>query len=502
MEDPKILTSLEARLDSNAVGYVSTVANDYRFGSLSGIVMLSDDSILVADAVKHCIWRVDSSQGGVTIFAGTPGWQGFKDGCVDQARFRFPVGLCTEGPSVFVTDNSGIRQIAGGIVSTIFGKLSYSDHEPDSFGSLTGIALMPCGDIVIADNYPSGSTVCSIGCERQVTTVAGHKQRWNDPVKQSEWSCKDAQFSSLQQIAVGNDGSIYVTDCGNKRLKKIANGKVKTILQSSSSFQGVAIDTDGNLFVSESGTNKIFKWMPSGEVHVLCGSGKEESRDGHGVSASLKGPCYLYYDAKSGCLFFTEERAIRKVKVSEKRHHIDPKLPHDLLKLIDSSDIPSAEAANFLVEGKIVRVAKTSLCIRSEYFQKMLQSDWKESQTEESGNAITVRETTYDAFHAVITFLVAGVFDKEKCHSIMMDVLLLADKYLVADLREICMRQLVKQLSLTTVVEFLLLSEKHDFKVLMDASLTFAAENIKQLRHQDSFDSLSKDIVSKVVLSL
>eukprot|EP00118_Oscarella_pearsei_P022529 m.261346 g.261346 ORF g.261346 m.261346 type:complete len:499 (+) comp40445_c0_seq13:1-1497(+) len=498
MEDPKILTSLEARLDSNAVGYVSTVANDYRFGSLSGIVMLSDDSILVADAVKHCIWRVDSSQGDVAMFAGVERKRRHKDGVANEAMFNSPRGLCTEGSSVFVTDDDEIRQISRGTVSTIVGRWS----EPDSFGNLTGIALMPCGDIVIADR----SRVCLIGDEGKVATVAGHKQSCDDdknPAKQSECGCRDAQFSGLRQIAVENDGSIYVTDSGNSRVEKIANGKVKTIFENCSSPQGVAIDNDGNLFVSDSDTNKIFKWMPTGGVHDLCGSGKKESQDGHGLLASLCDPHYLYYDAKSGCLFFTEKSAIRKVKVGEKRpSHIDPKLPRDLLKFIDSSDIPSAEAANFLVEGKIVRVAKTSLCIRSEYFQKMLQSDWKESQTEESGNAITVRETTYDAFHAVITFLVAGVFDKEKCHSIMMDVLLLADKYLVADLREICMRQLVKQLSLTTVVEFLLLSEKHDFKVLMDASLTFAAENIKQLRHQDSFDSLSKDIVSKVVLSL
>eukprot|EP00118_Oscarella_pearsei_P021474 m.241108 g.241108 ORF g.241108 m.241108 type:complete len:188 (+) comp40200_c0_seq27:1014-1577(+) len=184
----------------------------------------------------------------------------------------------------------------------------------------------------------------------------------------------------------------------------------------------------------------------------------------------------------SGCLFF---KAVQKIRVAKQcLLHYDPTFSTDLMKLIDNSNIPSSEIVQFRVEGRLIQVSKTNLCIRSEYFQKMLQSGWKEGKSE---GVIPIEETTYDAFHALITYLVAGVLDVEKCRPIMIDIFMLADKYLEGNLKGLCIRQLVKDLSLETVIDCLFLSEKFNNQELMEASLRFAADHLKDLRGTKGF---------------
>eukprot|EP00118_Oscarella_pearsei_P021476 m.241068 g.241068 ORF g.241068 m.241068 type:complete len:482 (+) comp40200_c0_seq5:91-1536(+) len=476
--------------DSDAIGYVSTVMRHHTFSSLRGIAVLSEDSIAVSDTTNCKIWRVNPLPGGVSLLAGIDRHRSssiYGDHVrADYYRFSEPCGLFADGSVLFVADrgNNKITQVSRGMASIV---------------ASIQKALMPDGSTVVAEE----AGVQLIGRDGTVTKLAGREpiakydrfhslhpfgQTIRLKKENNGCLCKDAYFYDLQQIAVGSDGSIYVADRGTKSVQRIKYGEVRTFVKGFSAPEGVAVDGDGNVFVSDTEANRIFKVKPTGEKEVLCGSGKNASEDGQGRLATLNQPHFLQYDSRSGCLLFTEGTAVRKVRVEKRRpSHHDPTFSTDLMKLIDNSNIPSADVIQFRVEGRLIQVAKTNLCVRSEYFQKMLQSGWKESKKGKSKSVIPVEETTYDAFHALITYLVAGVLDVEKCRPIMIDIFMLADKYLEGNLKGLCIRQLVKDLSLETVIDCLFLSEKFNNQELMEASLRFAADHLKDLRGTKGF---------------
>eukprot|EP00118_Oscarella_pearsei_P021475 m.241132 g.241132 ORF g.241132 m.241132 type:complete len:511 (+) comp40200_c0_seq37:91-1623(+) len=505
--------------DSDAIGYVSTVMRHHTFSSLRGIAVLSEDSIAVSDTTNCKIWRVNPLPGGVSLLAGIDRHRSssiYGDHVrADYYRFSEPCGLFADGSVLFVAErNKGRiaqvcsisimfitafnfmgyywRKVCRGVASTVAGTQG-GQKKPQgaSFSFPSSIALMPDGSAVVAEK----AGVQLIGSDGKVTKLAGRHhaigfgQKIDLPIEQNNGClCKDAYFYDLQQIAVGSDGSIYVADRGTKSVQRIKYGEVRTFVKGFSAPEGVAVDGDGNVFVSDTEANRIFKVKPTGEKEVLCGSGKNASEDGQGRLATLNQPHFLQYDSRSGCLLFTEGTAVRKVRVEKRRpSHHDPTFSTDLMKLIDNSNIPSADVIQFRVEGRLIQVAKTNLCVRSEYFQKMLQSGWKESKKGKSKSVIPVEETTYDAFHALITYLVAGVLDVEKCRPIMIDIFMLADKYLEGNLKGLCIRQLVKDLSLETVIDCLFLSEKFNNQELMEASLRFAADHLKDLRGTKGF---------------
>jgi hypothetical protein len=64
-----------------------------------------------------------------------------------------------------------------------------------------------------------------------------------------------ARFSAITDLTVGNDGTVYVVDAGNRKLRKITPTGMVTTLASFgdsplTSLSGIAIDQAGNLFVA------------------------------------------------------------------------------------------------------------------------------------------------------------------------------------------------------------------------------------------------------------
>lgn len=70
------------------------------FAAPTGLCVISDGSVLVADSLNHCIRRIAGRPGKrglfVTTIAGSPGQRGFADGCGDRALFDTPVQLCVD----------------------------------------------------------------------------------------------------------------------------------------------------------------------------------------------------------------------------------------------------------------------------------------------------------------------------------------------------------------------------------------------------------------------
>jgi sugar lactone lactonase YvrE len=114
-----------------------------------------------------------------------------------------------------------------------------------------------------------------------------------------------AQFSSPNAVTVGPDGTVYVGDTGNLRIRAIApDGTVRTLAGSGqpgyvdgvgpaakfTATGAIISGPDGSLFVPDAANNVIRKITPAGVVSTFAGNGKRGHVDGpHGV-AQLNAP--------------------------------------------------------------------------------------------------------------------------------------------------------------------------------------------------------------------
>eukprot|EP00118_Oscarella_pearsei_P011292 m.74770 g.74770 ORF g.74770 m.74770 type:complete len:490 (+) comp35917_c0_seq1:2495-3964(+) len=481
-----------------AEGFVSTVIKNETFGFLSSVIVLSNGTILATDRKNCCVWKVDPRQTTLSTFAGVSGKMGYKDGPANEALFDNPAGMDTDGSSIFIADsgNNRIRKVSEGVVSTVAGngacRVRDEDYRQASFRCPFSIVVKPDKTILVTDMR--GHVVRLLRAD-QVLTVAGVPKSSG----RKDGPCDEAKFFGPIQIALSSKGGVYVADQNNQTVRTIRNGQVQTVLGGFNSPRGVAVLGDESIYVSDS-SNRIYKCKPTGEKEILCGSGEKKSVDGQGVAASLDFPQQLFLDARTSFLYFTELQAIRKVRIA--CSYQDPLLPQDLARLIDNSSLSSSDLATFVVEGKRIEVkSKTLLCLRSEYFNRMFASGWKEVQTCKLSGSVTIpiEDANYDAFHALITFLVTGFLDMVKCRRFMMEIAVLADRFLVPDLKNLSTDFLSKGVTMANVLEYLTSSEVHGFEDLKEACVNFAVRNMRALKREGMLHFLSKESLVRIL---
>ena len=140
-----------------------------------------------------------------------------------------------------------------------------------------------------------------------------------------------ALFSLPYGVAVDANGTAYVADTVNNRIRKITSAGVVTTLAggnygfadgtgTSALFQNpdsVAVDASGIVYVADNGNHRIRKITPAGVVTTLAGSGSAAFTDGAGTSASFNVPRGVAVDA-SGLVYVadTNNHRIRKVSAT------------------------------------------------------------------------------------------------------------------------------------------------------------------------------------------
>jgi hypothetical protein len=195
-----------------------------------GIVKV-DQNLYVTDWFNHVIRKIVIATGQVTTMAGN-GIHGFTDGIGAAASFYLPVGITSDGTSLYVTDmgNNVIRKvvIATCQVSTLSGNGSYGLVDglatAASFNYLWGITT-DAANLYVADRDSHAIRKIVIATA-QVTTLS---------------------ISGIYSPTVVNtDGAnLYVED--NNAIKKIeiATGQVTTL--AGSNAMGFANGRGGNV---------------------------------------------------------------------------------------------------------------------------------------------------------------------------------------------------------------------------------------------------------------
>lgn len=112
-----------------------------------------------------------------------------------------------------------------------------------------------------------------------------------------------ARFDSPLDLVVDGDGVVYVADCMNHRIRRISpSGDVTTFAGSTEGYadgpgtsaqfscpSGIAIDGDGSLYVADRSNHRIRKISPTGDVTTFAGSSLGHA-DGPGTEARFVDP--------------------------------------------------------------------------------------------------------------------------------------------------------------------------------------------------------------------
>ncbi len=185
------------------------------------------------------------------------------------------------------------------------GATGYQDGNGQAakFAVPRGVHLGPDGTIYVADR--DNHRVRTISPQGQVGTLAGSGTKGY-----VDGAGSNASFASPEDMTVGGDGSVYVADSGNHRIRRVStkgevsnyagngSGTWKDGVAGSSSFynpQGIAVDKQGNVYVADTFNQRIRKIGSAtngvaGVVTTLAGSGTAGFKEGKGAAAQFNYP--------------------------------------------------------------------------------------------------------------------------------------------------------------------------------------------------------------------
>ena len=197
-----------------------------------------------------------------------------------NAVFNLPLGLTMDtSGNVFVSDtmNHNIRKIdTSGNVTTFAGDVSGNSGFTDSSGTFAKfnmpsyLAIDTFNNIYVTDT--GNKRIRKITPNRNVRTLAGSDISGNGTITDNGQGTSAKFTPSILGITCDPSGCVYV--CEGRRIRKIdSSGNVTTHVDSSGAiYYNLTNDGLGNLYISDYGRSVIEKVDSSGSLTLIAGS--------------------------------------------------------------------------------------------------------------------------------------------------------------------------------------------------------------------------------------
>jgi uncharacterized protein (TIGR03437 family) len=310
-------------------------ATSAELGWPSGVALDTAGNLYIADTDADRIRKV--TNGVITTVAGgatcvnlmSCGFAG-DGGPATSAQLLSPTGIAVDSAGdlyIADTENSAIRKVSGGVITTITGDGSFGfsgDNGPAADAELQepfGIALDSAGNLYISDTGDFRIRKISNGV---ITTMAGNGTQGfsgdNGPATNAELELPGG-------VAADSAGNVYIADSDNQRVRKVSNGVIATVMASGNfggfvgwpssgplyTPAGVAVDSADNLYVADSYDHVVCK-VTNGVIATVAGNGDYGSGGdgGPATSAQLGLPQGIAVDS-AGNLYIADDPGVRKV---------------------------------------------------------------------------------------------------------------------------------------------------------------------------------------------
>ncbi len=258
----------------------------------SGMAFGPDGSLYIADRLNQRVRRI-GPDGIITTVAGvmrqvllaTVAWPPLPD-CMSQAMWRLGWMAACISLTWVIGASGGLRPMASSSTFAGGNTLVQDEGGPATSAWLIqprGVAIGPEGNLYIAD--AGAHRIRRVGPNGIITTVAG-----NGSLSSSGdgSSANSAGIGTPNDVAVGPDGSLYIVDGRNNRVRRVApSGLISTVAGGGTLIgdggpataakldlpNQIAIGRDGTLYIADWWHNRVRMVQPDGIITTVVGNG-------------------------------------------------------------------------------------------------------------------------------------------------------------------------------------------------------------------------------------
>jgi sugar lactone lactonase YvrE len=242
------------------------------------------------------------------------------------------VGACLLVAIAITSHAQTINTIAGQ------GYGGYSGDGGPSTASVIGIPLDvkvdAAGNVYFVDNEVN--VVRKINTSGIISTVAGDGYGYTTMTGGFSGDgglATKAEMYAPYEMAIDNAGNIYISDAGNKRVRKVNTSGIITTFAGNGtngstgnggqataaeiSPEGIAVDAAGNVYITDVSSQTIRKVNTSGVISLFAGGGSSLGDGGPATAATFNNPSGMAFDA-AGNLYIADydNDRIRKISTS------------------------------------------------------------------------------------------------------------------------------------------------------------------------------------------
>ena len=321
-----------------------TPASNLQISVLRGMAQDAAGNLYLADAVTGLVFRV-TLDGRVSIFAGggTRAGPQADGGPATAAQLLSPRDLVFDSKgNLDIADAvcDCVRRVSpAGIISTVF---TVTVSPGTGLRQVEGLAIDAQDNLYLTEWL--GHTVLKLAADGSVTTIAGTGVAG---FSGDGGPAASAQLYGPSAVAIASDGTVYIADSGNNRVRKVSlDGTISTIAGSGASIGNIllppsfqscafagdggpaaganlcnpaqlAFDKAGALYVADYGNFRIRRISPDGMIVTVAGNGQRvpaglSGDSGPAIHATLGIIGGALFDA-AGNLFVSEGNRIRKI---------------------------------------------------------------------------------------------------------------------------------------------------------------------------------------------
>ncbi len=263
-----------------------------------GIAIGPDGSLYIADGGSNRVRRVSPS-GIIATVAGS-GVEGYSGdgGPATEAQLDYPVAVAVGSDGMlYIADNMNgrVRRVGpDGIITTIAGGGNPLDNVGDGGPATEALICSPYG---LAVGQDGSVYIADHGCHRIrrvdpsgfIMTVAGDGTGKYGAECGDGGPATEAQIYGPANVAVGPDGSFYIAESYNRRVRRVSpdgiittaagnatrgysgDGGPATEAQLNSTWD-VAVGRDGALYIADSGNDCICRVRQDGIINTIAGT--------------------------------------------------------------------------------------------------------------------------------------------------------------------------------------------------------------------------------------